>query len=289
LLPSCPCTSCGAPLKVALGAAVLACDRCGTELRGRPAARRLQDPDWVALARKGKLRYADDTPEPLVAPEALVPFRIGPDAARGLLRLWTRRLRFAPAALRRIDQSPSFRGAFLPHWVWEARTRSRYRADRVEHYWSRAGGERARGGRVRAVRWSPTGGTVARDFAAVAIPATVRLDGRSLTDLMRDWTLADAVPFAPGLLEGYWVQRYDLEPEVGLELAKARMAAAVEADVRAAVGGDEQHVRSVETAYTGLSYRLVLLPAWLASYRHRGRAWMVAVHGESGRIVAERP
>jgi hypothetical protein len=85
------------------------------------------------------------------------------------------------------------------------------------------------------------------------------------------------------------VQRYDLEPEVGLELAKARMAATVEREVRQRVSGDEQYVARIDTAYAGLAYRLVLLPVWLVSYAHRGRRRMVAVHGESGRVVGERP
>ncbi|SDD93388.1 hypothetical protein [Glycomyces harbinensis] len=286
MLPSCPCTSCGAPLRTAPGATVLACGACGTEQHGRPAARRLQDPDWTALAPKATLRYADDTPELIVAPEALVPFRIERATARRLLRDWARRRPFAPSVLRRIDESTTFRGAYLPHWVWQARTRSRYRAARGEAYWSRAGGDT--GARVRGVHWTPAAGVVDRDFTAVAIPATVRLDGRALADLMRDWTLADAVPFAPERLEGYWVQRYDLEPETGLELAKARMAGSIEAEVRARVGGDERHVQGIDTAYAGLAYRLVLLPVWLASYPHRGRARMVAVHGETGRVVGER-
>lgn len=273
-------------MRVAPGATVLCCDHCGTEQHGRPAARRIQDPDWTALAPKAMLRYADDTPAPLVAPEALAPFQVGRDEARRLLRRWARRQWLAPAALRRIDESASFRGAFLPHWVWRARTRSRYRAARGERYWKQAGAE---GGRVRAVRWSAASGTVERGFDAVAVPGSVRLDGRALADLMRDWRLGDAVPFAPEQLEGYWVQRYDLEPEVGLELAKARMAAAVEAEVRARVGGDEQHVAGIDTAYADLAYRLVLLPVWLASYPHRGRARMVAVHGRTGRVVGERP
>lgn len=274
-------------MRVAPGATVLSCDDCGTDHHGRPAARRLQDPDWTALAPKATLRYADDTPAPLTAPEALVPFRVGRDEALRLLRRWARRQWLAPAALRRIDESASFRGAFLPHWVWRARTRSRYRAARGDRYWTRTGG--GRGGRVRAVRWSPAAGTVERGFDAVVVPGTVRLDGRALAVLRRDWRLGDAVPFAPEQLEGYWVQRYDLEPEVGLELAKARMAASVEAEVRSRVGGDEQHVTGVDTAYTELAYRLVLLPVWLASYPHRGRARMVAVHGETGRVVGERP
>ena len=284
------CTACGEPIRASseapdpYGTAIAACGCCGTEQRGRPASRRLVDPDWTALPPKATLRYADDTPELITAPDALVPFRIERDEALRLLREWAGRHRFAPDAFRRIDQSPSFRGAYLPYWVWEARTRSRYRAARGDHYWSEAGGMR-----VRGLRWRPAAGTVERDFADVAVAATVRLDGRALAELMRDWTLGDAVPFAPELLDGYWVQRYDLEPEVGLELAKARMAAEVEREVRARVGGDEQYVAAIATAYAELGYRLVLVPAWLVSYAHRGRRRMVAVHGESGRVVGERP
>lgn len=266
------------------GTTVAACGACGTEQHGRPASRRLADPDWTALAPKATLRYADDTPEAIIAPDALVPFRIERAGARRRLREWAQRRRFAPRALRRIDESSSFRGAYLPYWVWRAHTTSRYRAARGDHHWAGAGGNR-----VRAIRWRPAAGAVEREFADVAVAATVRLDGKALADLMRDWTLRDAVPFAPRLLEGYWVQRYDLEPEVGLELAKARMAAAVEREVRGRVGGDEQYVPSIETAYAALAYRLVLVPVWLVSYAHRGRRRMVAVHGETGRVVGERP
>ncbi|MFC3494592.1 LCP family protein [Glycomyces rhizosphaerae] len=272
-------------MPVAPGATVLACDSCGTRVHGRPASRQLQDPDWVALPPKAKLRYADDTAEMLVAPDALVPFRIERATARRLLRDWARGRWFTPRAFRRIDESESFRGAFLPFWVWDARTRSRYKAARGEHYWSQAGG----GGRVRGVRWLPAAGRVDRDFTAVPVAATARLEGRALSKLLRDWTIDDAVPFEARMLDGYWVQRYDIEPEVGLELAKARMAAAVEGEVRYRVGGDEQHVPTIETAYSGLAYRLVLLPVWLVSHPHRGRRRMVAVHGESGRVVGMRP
>ncbi|GAA1676711.1 hypothetical protein GCM10009830_24280 [Glycomyces endophyticus] len=289
MLPACPCTSCGEPLPVAPGATVLACDACGTALYGRPAARRLVDPDWTALPPKATGRYADDTPEPLTLPDAMVPFRIDRATARRLLRDSARRW-FAPRAFRRVDESESFRAAYLPHWVWGAWTRSRYRAARGDFHWSRAGRSgAAHGSRVRGVRWRPAAGTVDRAFADVVVPATVRVDAAMLADLLRDWDLGAAVPFAPALLEGRWVQRYDLEPEVGLELAKARMAAEVEREVRGLVGGDAQHVPVIETAYAGLGYRLVLLPVWLASYPYRGRRRMVAVHGETGRVVAERP
>ncbi|MFG3338782.1 hypothetical protein [Glycomyces sp. NPDC048151] len=279
-----PCSSCGEPLPSDPDAHVLSCGACGTELHGRPAVKRLVDPDWTALPPKATLRYADDTPLPLTAPEGIVPFRVERATARRLLRDWARRGHLAPRDFRKIDESESFRGAYLPFWVWEARTSSRYKAARGEYEWAKGGS-----GRVRGVRWFPAAGRVDRDFAAVPVAATVRLEGTALADLLRDWSLGDAVAFAPEMLEGYWTQGFDLEPEVGLELAKARMAAEVEREVRARVGGDEQHVPSIETVYAGLAYRLVLLPVWLVSYAHRGRRRMVAVHGETGRVVGERP
>lgn len=285
MVPACPCTACGEPLPDAPGATVLACDSCGTALHGRPAARRLVDPDWAALPPKPKARYADDTPDAIIVPDAVVPFKIERRTARRLLRERTRRRWFAPAAFRRVDESPSLRAAYLPHWVWSAWTRSQYQAARGDVHWSRTGN----GTRVRAMLWRPAAGVVDRAFTDVAIPATVLLESRMLADLMRDWDLGGAVPFEPGRLDGRWVQRYDLEPEVGLELAKARMAAGVEREVRERVGGDAQHVPVIDTAYSGLSYRLVLLPVWLASYPHAGRRRMVAVHGETGRVVAGRP
>jgi hypothetical protein len=39
---------------------------------------------------------------------------------------------------------------------------------------------------------------------------------------------------------------------------------------------------------TIISYKLILLPVWLARYRYDGNAYTLAVNGQNGRLLAQR-
>ena len=55
------------------------------------------------------------------------------------------------------------------------------------------------------------------------------------------------------------------------------------------IGGDEQHVSSVQTGYRAVTYKLVLLPVWLAAYVYAGRTFEVAINARTGEVLGERP
>ncbi|MFG2954813.1 hypothetical protein ACGF5O_13900 [Streptomyces sp. NPDC048291] len=56
------------------------------------------------------------------------------------------------------------------------------------------------------------------------------------------------------------------------------------------IGGDEQRLHSVPTAYSAaLTYKLVLLPVWFLTCLHAGKAWPVMVNARTGEVIGERP
>jgi hypothetical protein len=67
------------------------------------------------------------------------------------------------------------------------------------------------------------------------------------------------------------------------------MAPVIEEDCRADIGGDEQRVRTVDTAYGDLAYKLMFLPVWFLSYRHAGKLFQVMVNAHTGEVVGHRP
>jgi hypothetical protein len=67
------------------------------------------------------------------------------------------------------------------------------------------------------------------------------------------------------------------------------MAPTIESDCRDDIGGDEQRVHSVSTRYFDITYKLMLLPVWIAAYLHGGKTFQVMINGRTGTVVGQRP
>jgi DNA-directed RNA polymerase subunit RPC12/RpoP len=230
-----------------------------------------------------------------VVPEAVVPFGLDRNAAREALRTWTSSRWFAPGGLKKVTAAETFKGSYLPHWTYDAATTTRYQGRRGEYYYTTEtytatedGQQVTRTREVRHTRWHHVSGTVQRGFDDVLVAGTGHVAAEQLEKL-DPWPLAEALPYQAQYLAGFQTVRYDVEPEQGLETAKQRMAPVIEADCRAAIGGDEQQITSMDTRYDDVTFKLLLLPVWLLTYLHAGRSWQVMVNARTGEVIGERP
>ncbi|HKS44704.1 MAG TPA: hypothetical protein VJT49_06230 [Amycolatopsis sp.] len=138
----------------------------------------------------------------------------------------------------------------------------------------------------RRTRWYPASGTVQRFFDDVLVPGTTHVPVKRLDDLA-PWP--EAVPYQPQYLAGYHALWYDIEPETGLDEARRRMAPVIQQDCRSDIGGDEQRVERVDTSYAAVTFKLMLLPVWIAFYVYAGKRFPVYVNGRTGEVHGERP
>jgi len=221
-------------------------------------------------------------------PEAVLPFEVGREQAREALAQWTKSRWFAPNELKKVTEAETFRGSYLPHWTYDAQSTTHYTGARGEYYWEEEEDSEGNTRRVRHTRWHLTSGTVGRFFDDVLVPGSGQVPVEEL-DKLTPWPLEKTVPYQEEYLAGFRTVRYDVEPEAGLESAKARMAPVIRADCKRDIGGDEQRVHSVSTAYSDLTYKLVLRPVWFLTYLHAGKAWPVMVNARTGEVIGERP
>jgi predicted RNA-binding Zn-ribbon protein involved in translation (DUF1610 family) len=270
-----------------VGAHTFGCPRCGAKTESDALAERCQFCAAPLVAEAG----ADG----LIAPEAVLPFAVDRDGVRTALGQWCRSRWFAPNSLKKVSTAETLKGTYLPHWTFDARTTSDYVGQRGEYYYVTQtytvtvnGKSETRTRQVRHTRWYSASGTVHRDFDDLLVPATSHLPGEQL-DKLTPWPLADAVAFSGDYLAGYHALRYDAEPEAGLAEAKRRMAPVIERDCKRDIGGDEQRVTSVHTRYDDVTYKLLLLPVWVAAYLHGGRSWQILVNARTGEVIGQRP
>ena len=90
-------------------------------------------------------------------------------------------------------------------------------------------------------------------------------------------------------LAGYLARTYDVELDAAFDLAKQRIDAAIAAETRQRIGGDEQRVHSIDTRYGAITYKHLLLPVWLLAYRFHDKAYQVVVNAATGEVQGERP
>ena len=261
------------------GAHAVACDGCGATAQGTDLSGACQFCGGhlvVAAAVAG-----------VVEPEAVVPFAVAGTEAREAFRRWVRSRWFAPGALKNVGDTEALHGTYVPHWTFDADTTSRWSGQRGDAYYVTVGhGDNER--RERRVRWTHVAGTTSRAFDDVLVPASTQVAERDL-DRLGPWRLEQAAPYRPEYLAGYATARYDVDPPQGLAHAQSEMAPVIRRDVERAIGGDEQRVHSISTAYAAVMFKLVLLPLWIATYVYAGKQWQVMVNANTGEVVGRRP
>ena len=232
----------------------------------------------------------------MIRPQALAPFRLSEAEARAALGRWLGRLWFAPDGVALYARrGRRLTGVYSPFWTFDAATRSAYTGQRGDAYFetewvtvTRDGKSRRESRQVRKIRWHLVRGRVARAFDDVLVLAAHSLP-RHHTDALQPWDLGALVPYRPDFLAGFTAEGYTVQLDEGHRLARAEMARVIEADVRRNIGGDEQRIESIETAWSDETFRHILLPVWTAAYRYRGRSFRFVVNGQTGKVQGERP
>ena len=67
------------------------------------------------------------------------------------------------------------------------------------------------------------------------------------------------------------------------------MEGRITAAVRADIGGDAQRVHSLDIQHRAVTFKHVLLPVWVSSYRYRGAVYRVVVNAQTGDVAGDRP
>jgi hypothetical protein len=67
------------------------------------------------------------------------------------------------------------------------------------------------------------------------------------------------------------------------------MEVVIRSDVRRDIGGDRQRIHSLHTTHSGITFKHVLLPMWICSYRYRDKVYRFLVNARSGEVQGERP
>jgi DNA-directed RNA polymerase subunit RPC12/RpoP len=266
------CSGCGSTIEFETGAMAGVCPFCAAKIVMQPKAA-----------------------DPLIAPNAILPFSIAKQQATGSVRQWLASLWFAPGGLKNVARPEGIQGIYVPFWTYDARTETTYRGARGDYYYETETVMVNQNGRtapvrrqVRKTRWQAAAGRVANAFDDILVPATRSIDRKRLRDL-DPWDLETVKPYEPAYLAGFQAQRYQIALPEGLGEAKQMMSGEILHTVRQDIGGDEQRVDETHTSYHDITFKHVLLPVWIGAYRFQGKVYQVTINARTGEVQGERP
>jgi len=260
------CGACGA--SIGDSAFALNCRGCGRTLT--------KDSDLAERAR----------------PDALLPFAIDENTARAAFTTWVTTRHFAPRTLRGTRHPATIDGVFVPFWMFTTRTATDYTGKRgVTRHRSVTRTRTNSQGQTESyadsesyTEWHKTSGHVTLSFRDVPRTACSPLPGN-----VPPWPLENVPPYERGASGGKRIVAYDIEPELAFGRASTAFHHQIETAIRDDIGGDKQRVHDVRTTFVDPVYSLLLLPAWLVTYRHGKRDWSALVNGSSGEVAGDRP
>ncbi|QDU03935.1 DNA-directed RNA polymerase subunit P [Gimesia chilikensis] len=259
------------------------CESCGATLRFVGTLTSSECPYCASPIQLDKVH----TSEKRVPVDAVLPFQVDEDRSRLNLKAWVKSLWFAPNDFVEKGAEGQFHGVYLPYFTFDSLTSTYYSGQRGEYYYVTVGTGKNRR-RERRTRWYPASGNFQRFFDDVVILASWGLP-RPLIRALEPFPMHLLVPFKHAYLAGFTARTYDVELEDGFVLGKQRMDDALYSEVCSRIGGDTQRVDTVQSQYDAITYKHLLLPLWLMSYKYKGKLYQVAVNAATGEVNGERP
>ena len=214
-------------------------------------------------------------------PESLLPFRITSGSRSDFVPdtfLWFRPNRQTQARAGRI------RGTYMPYWTFDTLTRSFWTAQSGTYYYVK----NSKGERERKIRWQRVSGNHTEFFDDELVVGSNVVD-HGLLGRIEPFPTSELTAFQEQYLAGHMALGHEVDMLECWPTAKARIDNHIRAECRRAIPGDTHRGLSVTTSYMNRTYKLCLLPIWIAAYRYRDTSYSYVVNGVTGNIAGKAP
>lgn len=231
----------------------------------------------------------------MVAPESLVPFAI--DKARGgtLFKDWISGLWFRPSDLKQRAMLSQINGAYAPHFTFDSNAYSRWTGYAghyyyvTESYTAVVNGKSVRQTRqVQKIRWEYRSGTHGAFYDDELVVASTGIVKERIGRIY-PYNLAGLVPYSPEFLAGFGAEAYSVDPRACWDVARGRMQESERKSCSALLDGDTQRDLVVQSEFSDIKWKHLLLPLYIASYRYGDKVFAFMVNGQTGKIDGDAP
>jgi len=225
-------------------------------------------------------------------PESLLPMKVAETQVRDSIRQWYGSRWFAPNKLKHAALTDTVKGLYIPYWTFDAQVHADWTAEsgyyyyETETYTDSEGKTQTR--QVQKVRWEPSSGSLDHFFDDEPVPASRGVQPEMLRRI-EPYPMKELVPYQPGFLSGWVVERYQIDLPAAAQTAREDMEAEITRMCAAQVPGDTHRNLQVDTDYSGQTFKHILVPIWVLAYDYGRRQFQVVINGYTGAIAGKYP
>ncbi|AIN94102.1 hypothetical protein H0R90_08330 [Treponema putidum] len=217
-------------------------------------------------------------------PDKIIPFKIDKKEALKHFASWVKGKSYVPADFTSTGTQEKMTGIYLPHWQADVTADVDYHATGLKISTTRSGNtEYTKTDKYKIDR---TGKIELDKFQELAF---TKID-KTLINAISPYDLKNQKDFSQGYLAGFSSEQYDIKKEDIEPIIKGR----AEDYTKGLIQDSTDYGGSIEdeqdnTSYTVKNYNYVLLPSWILTYLYKGKTYVFAVNGETGKATGELP
>lgn len=234
----------------------------------------------------------DAEKEGWILPGAVVPFQIDAAKARGIFKNWVNKLWFAPDKLKKAALDPEgLHGLYLPYWTFDASLMASYQGKRGDYYYENqtyTENKQRKTRQVRKTKWSNAAGTVNGHIDDILINASQK-KREDIPVAVAFWNLKQLVVFNSKYLSGFVTEKYTVSLKEGHHQSFEDAKNIAYNWIRRDIGGDTQRITTSDIKLSDETFKHILLPVYISSYRFSGKDYRFYVNGQTGVLHGTRP
>jgi DNA-directed RNA polymerase subunit RPC12/RpoP len=209
----------------------------------------------------------------LTPPGAIIPFAVDHDKAAKALDAWLH-----DNFRRKQAQTAPPAALYLPAWTFDVGGEVQWRAFATES-------------QHEAFTQSARSGSYPILYHDVLVPATHTLPP-ALTSALHDYPLDGLVPYDAGYLADWPAQTYEISLAAASLVARKRVWQDARQKVTTRASVELGYIRDLTLSSAAMmieSYKLILLPVWIARYRLDNRDHTALINGQTASVQADQP
>ncbi|MDE6210059.1 MAG: hypothetical protein K2M73_10375 [Lachnospiraceae bacterium] len=254
------CSNCGAEILTDENTSATSCSYCGS-------------PAIIKERLRGQLM-----------PKSLIPFKHNREIAKDEFRKWTKKGMLTPACFRKEATIDSIKGIYVPFWLYDYNVHVDMMANATKVRTERKGNtEYTHTSHYQVNR------VMDCSFTKIPADASEKMPD-SVMDKLEPFNYNELRKFEMPYLSGYSSEKYNYTKEEMNYRAESRARGYAFTECRnSIIGYSSVNVVHSNARLQRLGATYSLLPVWILNYVFKGKQYMFAMNGQTGKIVGELP
>ena len=261
---------------------VVVCRSCGAE----SVYDALQTSDVCPYCGATQVMAAQD--ENSMAPGGVAPFEVSKEQAVANFQKWLKGGLFTPTPAKKACKADSMNGIYLPYWTYDTNTVSRWTGEAGYEYEE----TNSEGKTVTKTNWKRVRGILNLFFDDELVCGSTRHETVILNRIL-PFDHEKLVPYKPEYVAGFVSERYSVGLKDGWDIARGQIESKIRSEVHDEIlrnfHADSARVDKVSTLFEDITFKYVLFPVWMSSFKYKDKVYQFMVNGQTGRVGGKTP